>query len=110
MELSVNESKCETAGRVSYEAVMENHSRRMAHGDPRPARTPSSRGQRSSFFSGFFNEGVVKNVTYVTDFGRIGMKACIPLMGNEPPQFQFSGTGVVAALQPVNNSGRRGDQ
>ena len=31
---------------------MENHSRRMAHGDPPPARTPS-REQRSSFFSFF---------------------------------------------------------
>ena len=32
---------------------MENHSRRSTHGDPRPARTPSSREQRSSIFQGF---------------------------------------------------------
>ena len=33
-----------------------------------------------------------------------------PLHGERPPAyFQFSGTGVVAALQPVNNLGRRGD-
>ena len=80
---------------------MENHSRRMAHGDPRPARTPSSRGQRSSSFSGFFNEGVVKHVTYeVTDFCRVGTRV-YPSRGTTPRNFQFSATGVVAALQPV---------
>ena len=56
---------------------MENRSRRMAHGDPRPARTPSSRGQRSPFFSRFFNEGVVKHVTYVTDFCRVGTRSVV---------------------------------
>ena len=57
LEVSVNKSKCEGADRVSYgdEAAMEGHSsRRMAHGDPRPARSPSSREQRSSFFLSCF--------------------------------------------------------
>ena len=47
------------------------------HGEPqqedgtrrptRPARTPKSREQRSSFFTVFY-EAMVKRVTYVTDF------------------------------------------
>ena len=87
---------------------MENHSRRMAHGDPRPARTPSSRGQRWSFFSGFFKEGVVQHVTYVTDFCRVGRRIVYPSWGTTPRNFQFSGTGVVAALQPVKYLGKAG--
>ena len=77
---------------------MENHSRRMAHGNPRPARTPS-RKQRSSFF-GDFHEAVVQHVTYVTDFSRVG-RVVYPVWGTTRRDFQFSGTGVVAALQPV---------
>ena len=50
------------------------------------------------FFSVFFYEAVVQHVTYVTDFCRVG-RVVYPFMGNDPPQ--FSGTGVVAALQPV---------
>ena len=74
---------------------MENHSSRMAHGEPKPARTPSSHEQRSS--SVFVHEAVVQHVTYyVTDF-----ESCIPFKGTTPRNFRFSGTGVVAALQPV---------
>ena len=78
---------------------MENHSRTMAHGDPRPARTPSSREQRSSFFS-FFYEAVVQHVTYVTGACRVGT-VLYPSWGTTPRNFQFSGTGAVAALQHV---------
>ena len=78
---------------------MENHSRRMAHGDPRPARTPSSREQRSPF-SSFSYEAVVQHVTYITDFYRVG-RVVYPSWGTTPRNFHFSGTGIVAALQPV---------
>ena len=42
---------------------MENHSRRMAHGDPRPARTPSSREQRSSFLGYFYQKDGTRRPT-----------------------------------------------
>ena len=71
---------------------MENHGRRMAHGDPRPARTPSSREQRSSFYRVFY-ETVVQHVAELAEL--------YTLDGTTPRNFQFSGTGVVAALQPV---------
>ena len=87
---------------------MENHIRRMAHGDPRPAQTPSSRGQRSSSFQGFFNEGVVKHVTYVTDFCKVSRRVVYPSRGTTGRNFQFSGTGVVAALQPAKKLGKAG--
>ena len=69
MELSVNKSKRERAGRVSLgdEMVMENHSTGVAHGDRRPARTPSSPEQRSSLFCSFY-AAVIQHVAYVTDF------------------------------------------
>ena len=61
---------------------MENHSKRMAHGDPRPARTPSSREQRSSFFLDFYE--AVAQVTYVTNFCRVG-RVAYPSWGTIPP-------------------------
>ena len=69
---------------------MKNRSRRMAYRDPRPARTPSSRKQRSSI-SLVFHEEVVQ-VTYVTDFTH---------HEEQPPEIIISGAGFVAALQPV---------
>ena len=51
-------------------------------------------------FSGFFYEAVVKHVTYVTDFCRVG-RVVYPSWGTTPRNFQISGKGVVAALQPV---------
>ena len=94
---------------VGYDqAATENHSRRMAHGDPRPARTPSSRGQRSSFFQGFCNEAVVQHVTYVSDSCRVGGRVVYPSWGTTPRNFHFSGTGVVASLQPVKQLGKAG--
>ena len=80
---------------------MENHSERMAHGDPRPARTPSSRGQRSCFFRFFFYKAVVQKVSDVTDHCGAGRRVYYPPWGTTPRNFQFSGTGVLAALQPV---------
>ena len=59
---------------------MENHSRRMAHGDPRPARTPPSREQRSSFFWILYEAVVVQQVTYVTDFCRVVLIVCLDMM------------------------------
>ena len=54
------------------------------------------------FFSGFSYEVVVQLVTYVTDFGRVCRRIVDePFMGNEPPQFSISGTGVEPALHPV---------
>ena len=70
---------------------MEKYSRRMVN---RAARTPSSREQRSSFFS-FLYEGVVQHVTYVNVFCRVG-RVVYPSRGTTPREFQFSGTGVVA--------------
>ena len=72
------------------------HSRRMAHGDPRPARTPSSRDQRSYFFR-IILRGSLQHVTYVTDFCRVG-RVVHPSWGATPRDFRFSGAGVVAAL------------
>ena len=96
LELSVNECKSESARRVSQgdEAAMENHSRRMAQRDPRPARTPSSREQQHSFFI-FFYDAVVQHVTYVTVLCRVG-KVVYRSWETTPRNFQFSGTGVVA--------------
>ena len=67
----------------SDDAAMENHSRRMAPGDPRPARTPLSREQRSSFFRVFLRlEAVVQHVTYyATDFCRVGRRVVYPSWG-----------------------------
>ena len=79
---------------------MESHSRRMARGDPRPPRTPSSREQPSSFFSIFFYEAVV-HVTYVINFCRVGRRVVYPSWGTTPRNFLLSGTDVVAVLQPV---------
>ena len=79
---------------------MENHSRRMAHGDPRPARTPSSREQQSSFFRVSY-EAVVQHVPYVTDFCRVCRRVVYPSRGTTRRNFQFLGTGVAAALQPL---------
>ena len=78
---------------------MENRSRRMAHGDPRPARTPSSREQQPFSFSEFFYEAVVHHVllTYVTEFRKV-VRVVYPPWGTTHRNFQFSGTGVVAAL------------
>ena len=64
-------------------AAMENHSKRMAHGDPRPARAPSSREQRSSFVRAF-HEAVVL-VTYVTEFYRVGRVVVYTPHGERPP-------------------------
>ena len=100
LKLSVNESKCEGAGRVSYgdEAATENHSRRMAHGPPRPARTPSSREQRSSFFISFSRGS--STTYYVNDFCRVG-RVVLPSWETTRRNIKSTGTGVVAALQPV---------
>ena len=73
----------------------------MAHGDPPPARTPSSRGQRSSFFQGFFSVAVVQHVTFVTVFVEL-VEELYTIYGERPRAFFFfSGTVVVATLQPV---------
>ena len=78
---------------------MENQQQEDGTRDLRPARTPSSREQRSSF-SGFFHETVVQHVTYDTDICRVG-RVVYSSWGTTPRNFQFSGTCVVAALQPV---------
>ena len=103
LELSVNESTCEGAGRVSQGdgAVMENRSRRMAHGDSRSARTSSSREQQSSCFWIFYE--AVEHVSCVTDFCRVG-RVLYPSWGTTPRN--FTGTGVVAALQLVRYLGK----
>ena len=51
-------------------------------------------------FFQFFYEAVDQHVTYVTDFCRVG-RVVYPSWGTTPRNFRFSGTGVVAALQPV---------
>ena len=53
------------------------------------------------FFSVFFYEAVVQHVTYVTDFCRGCTRVVYTSWGTTPRNFQFLGTGVVAALQPV---------
>ena len=44
---------------------------------------------------------------YVSDFCKIG-RVVYPLWGTTPRNFQFAGTGVVAALQPVNQLEKAG--
>ena len=83
---------------------MEKHSRRMTHGDPRPAPTIITRAAIVFFF---FHEAVVQHVTYVTVFCRVG-RIVYPSWGTTPRNFQFSGTGVAAALQPVSQLGKTG--
>ena len=69
---------------------MENHSKRMAHGDPRPARTPSSREQGWSFFQGFLNEAVVQHVTYTSLILVELVEELYTLHGERPPEiFNF---------------------
>ena len=53
------------------------------------------------FFKDYFYEAVVQHVTYVTDFCRVGRGIVYPSRGTTRRTCQFSGTGVVAALQPV---------
>ena len=77
---------------------MENHSRRVAHGDPRPAHHHESSDRR---FTGIFCEAVVQHVTYVTALFVGLARVAYRSWGTTPLNFQFSGTGVVAALQPV---------
>ena len=70
---------------------MENGSRRMAHGDPRPTHTETHdphahhHFDESSdrIFSGFFQEEVVLLLTYVTDFCRVG--GIVYFHGELPP-------------------------
>ena len=45
---------------------MENRSRRMAHGDPRPERSPSSREQQPSFFFALLRIGENKSYAHHT--------------------------------------------
>ena len=59
-------------------------------------------------FSGFFYEEVAQHVTYVTDICRVRRRVVYPSWGTNPRNFQFSGTGVVAALQPVEYLGKAG--
>ena len=65
---------------------------------------------RDRLFFSFFLRGstVVQHVTYVTDFCRVCSRAVYPPWGTTPFNFQFSGTGVVAALQPVKYLGKAG--
>ena len=49
----------------------------------------------------FFYEAVVQHVTYATDFCRVSRRVVYPSWETTRSNFQFSGTGVVAALQPV---------
>ena len=53
------------------------------------------------FLKVFFYEAVVQPVTYVSDFCRVCRTVVYPSRGTTRRNFQFSGTGVVAALQPV---------
>ena len=63
---------------------------RMAHGDPRPART-QSRDQQSSFFFRFFYEAILIVCTRYLLF-----TSMIPVMGNDPRNYQ--GRGIIAVL------------
>ena len=82
---------------------MENHS--TAGGWHTETHDPHAHHHHESsdrlFFSACFNEAVAQHVTYVTDFGRVGRRVAYPSRGTTRRNFQFSGTGVVAALQPV---------
>ena len=53
------------------------------------------------FLKAYFFEAVVQHVTYVSDFCRVCRRVVYPSRGTTRRNFQFSGTGVVAALQPV---------
>ena len=60
------------------------------------------------FFKGYFYEAVVQHVTYVTDFCRVCRRVVYHSRGTTRRNFQFSGTGVVAALQLVKKLGKEG--
>ena len=66
---------------------MENHSRRIAHGDGRPACTPSSREQRSSFFQGFLRGSSTTHiyVTFFTSLIFVEVVELYTLHGEQPP-------------------------
>ena len=64
------------------EAATENGSR-MAHGDPRPARTPSREQQSSTFFWIFYEEQHVTVIYAVTVFCRVAES--YTLYGERPP-------------------------
>ena len=61
---------------------------RTAHGDPRPARTPS-RQMLPSYFFWILDEAVTDDYIRHWNLYVVSL-CCIPFMGNDPPQ--FSGT------------------
>ena len=102
LESSVNERRCEGAGRVGEgDEVVMVYGSSTAHGDPRPATTPS-REQQSSYFWIFY-EAVV-HVTYVTVFLGVG-RVVYPSWGTTPRNFH----GRRSCTATCHNLGRRGD-
>ena len=98
LELSVNERACEAAGRVRQgdEAAMEPQ---QGGGTRRPTTRTHTVITRAAIV--VFYVAVV-HVTYVTDFCRVGIDGVVyPSWGTTLRNFNFLGTGVVAALQSV---------
>ena len=79
----------------------------MAHGDPRPARTPLSREQRSSFFRVFLRSSSTTCYLRFTVFCRVS-GVVYPSWGTTPRNFHISCTGVEPGLQPVRYLGKTG--
>ena len=85
--------------------------RRGGHGEPRQedgTRRPTTgtniiimRAAIVFIFKGYFSEAAVQHATHVTDFCRVCRRVVYPSRGTTRRNFRFSGTGVVAALQPV---------
>ena len=100
LELSVNENKCERAGRVTKAM------RRSTRTTRREYHTTSTHTiiTRASivFCSGFLNVAVVQQFTCVTDFCIAGRRNVYPSWGTTSSwDFRLSGRGVVTALQHV---------
>ena len=89
--------------------------RRGGHGEPQQedgTRRPTNRTHtiimRAAmvFFAGIFYEAVVQLVPHVTEFCKVGRRVVYPSWGTTTRKCQFSGTGIVAALQPVKQLGK----
>ena len=86
LELSVNESKCECAGRASQgdEAAMENHSRRTTHAETHDPYAHRHHESSDRLFSWFFYEAVVQHML-LTSLIFVELVELYTFHGKRPP-------------------------